>query len=99
MRLPRPRVTKGVNIQCDVCRMSRHRSRRHKLNQESAATVIDEMRQAIAARLEIDSERIRCGPLDDGQRGRLGTGGDHWQIFYPDQWRELPWHFATTNFL
>ncbi|WP_146393492.1 hypothetical protein [Allorhodopirellula solitaria] len=73
--------------------MSRHRGRSHKPNQSHTAPVIDEMRLAIAARLEIDSDRIHFGPLEDDLQGRLGTGGDHWQIFYRDQWRELRWHY------
>ncbi len=51
------------------------------------------MRQAIAAKLEIDPERIRYGALADGKPGRMNTEGEHWQIYYRDQWRELPWHF------
>ncbi len=87
------RVTKGVNVQCDDSPMNRHRGRRHNSNQEDAANVIEEIQLAIAARLEIAPDRIRYGPLDDGRRGKLGTEGDHWQIFYRDQWRELPRHF------
>ncbi|TWT56544.1 hypothetical protein [Allorhodopirellula solitaria] len=51
------------------------------------------MRQAIAANLDIDPERIRYGPLADGKPGRMNTAGDHWQIYYRDEWQELPWHF------
>ncbi|QDT06904.1 hypothetical protein K227x_53270 [Rubripirellula lacrimiformis] len=46
----------------------------------------------IAERLGIDQDRIRWGPLPSG-RGKLGTSGDHWQIWYRAEWRELPWHF------
>lgn len=52
----RPRLTKGVRAICELVTTKRQRGRRHKPNQEGAATVIDEMGFAIAAKLEIDPD-------------------------------------------
>jgi len=70
--------------------MSRHR-RRMRLR-DGPEWFTEQLRQKIAVRLQIEPNRIRYGPLPDGQLGRLGTAGDHWHIFYRDSWRELPWH-------
>ncbi len=47
----------------------------------------------IAGKLDIDPDRLRYGLLEDGKPGRMNTAGDHWQIYYREHWRELPWHF------
>lgn len=86
-------MTKRVNVTCDPRRMSRHRGRRRKLTESDRDTFLEETRQAIAVKLDIDPDRLRYGPLEGGAQGRLGTNGDHWQIYYRDEWRELPWHF------
>lgn len=52
---------------------------------------IEALQQQIAARLDVDPDRIRFCPLEGGTLGRLNTAGDHWQIHYRGCWRELPW--------
>ncbi len=52
----------------------------------------EQLRQEIAVNLQVDPDRIRYAPLDGKERGKLGTSGNHWQIFYRDEWREIPWH-------
>ncbi|MCA9139667.1 MAG: hypothetical protein KDB00_23000 [Planctomycetales bacterium] len=53
--------------------------------------ITEAMRQAIADNLRIDADRIRYA-RGDGP-GQFGESGMRWEIFYRDQWRELPWHF------
>ncbi|SMP56344.1 hypothetical protein SAMN06265222_105135 [Neorhodopirellula lusitana] len=59
----------------------------------------EQVRLRIAARLRIDPDRIRYGPLPNGVAGKLGTDGDHWQIHYRDEWRELPWHHDGPSYV
>ena len=49
------------------------------------------MRQRIAESLAIDPDRLRMH--DPGEQSVIGVTGDRWQIFYADQWQDLPWHF------
>jgi hypothetical protein len=53
---------------------------------------IESLRQAIAANLRIEPDRLKFGPLPGNGIGMRGTAGDHWQIHYRGAWRELPWH-------
>lgn len=87
------KLTTRVTTINDSDPMSRNRGSRRKLTDSDRSNFIEELRVTIAANLDIDPDRIRYGPLEGGEQGRLGTAGDHWQIWYRDQWRELPWHF------
>ena len=49
------------------------------------------MTVTIAAKLAIDPERLRYINLPEPTP--IGVTGDRWQIFYRDEWRDLPWHF------
>ncbi|TWT91622.1 hypothetical protein [Neorhodopirellula pilleata] len=53
---------------------------------------MDDLRRQIAKNLDINPDRLRYAPLEDGVPGRLNTEGVHWQIWYREAWRELPWH-------
>ncbi|HBJ35165.1 MAG TPA: hypothetical protein DDZ51_10500 [Planctomycetaceae bacterium] len=52
---------------------------------------MEAMRQAIAVNLSIDPERLRI--YDPRSQSVIGVTGERWQIFYGDQWHDLPWHF------
>lgn len=71
------------------------RSRRRYRLPNGPEFFIQELRQRIAKQLQVDPDRIRYGPLPGDVVGKLGTDGDLWQIFYRDEWRELPWHFDS----
>lgn len=73
--------------------MNHNRGSRRRLTDSDRDKFKEELRIVIAAKLDIDPDRLRYGPLEGGAQGRLGTGGDHWQIHYRDEWQELPWHF------
>ena len=49
------------------------------------------MRLKIGDNLGIDLVRVRY--FDPGIQSSIGVVGDRWQIWYPDQWQDLPWHF------
>lgn len=68
----------------------RHGTRRSTAP-NSPAEVKEDMRHRIAANLRIDPERIRYHNATEP--GQFGETGWRWEIFYRDQWRELPWHF------
>ena len=53
--------------------------------------VTQETRAKIAINLAIDVDRIRWHNATDP--GLFGEIGWRWEIFYRDQWRELPWNF------
>ena len=72
--------------------MRRHRPHRRDPG-KTVEGLQEELRHRIARNLSIAPDRIRFGPLPDGRRGKLNTVGDHWQIFYHGEWRELPWCF------
>lgn len=59
---------------------------------QSHEHAIESLRQTIAAKLRIEPERLKFGPLPGVEIGMRGTAGDHWQIHYRGEWRELPWH-------
>lgn len=69
----------------------RHGTRRYQANQTSNE-VIASLRYRIAGNLGIAPDRIRY------VKGRFPgqfreTDMWRWEIYYSDQWRELPWHF------
>ncbi|EMI57447.1 hypothetical protein [Rhodopirellula sallentina] len=72
--------------------MNHGRGRRRRLSAEDVATLMDQARQQIAKNLGISPDRIRYGPMENNRPGRLNTQGDHWQIHYQGEWKELPWH-------
>jgi hypothetical protein len=49
------------------------------------------MRLQIAVKLAIDPARVRH--YDPGYQSGIGVTGERWQIYYRDQWQDLPWHF------
>ncbi|MCM2371256.1 hypothetical protein [Aporhodopirellula aestuarii] len=73
--------------------MNRGRGRRRFLSAEDVATLMEETRLQIAKNLGVSPDRIRYGPMENGHPGRFNTRGDHWQIHYQGEWKELPWHY------
>ena len=67
------------------------RSSRRNSTDKETDQVTEELRHAIAANLDIESDRIQYGSL--GRQGKFGTTDPHWLIHYRGEWRELPWHF------
>lgn len=67
----------------------------HVHPERSPATTLEktlaEMLTKIAARLAIDPERVRYITLPEPTS--IGVTGERWQIWYRDQWQDLPWHF------
>jgi hypothetical protein len=55
------------------------------------ARTAEAMRQEIAAKLAIDPARLRYH--DPGEKSAMGVDGERWQIYYRDEWQDLPWHF------
>ena len=54
--------------------------------------IIPDLRLRIAANLQIDADRIRW--IRGEFPGQFGESGNwRWELFYRDQWRELPWHY------
>ncbi|MCM2370947.1 hypothetical protein [Aporhodopirellula aestuarii] len=72
--------------------MNRGRGSRRRLTSDDITALMEETRQQIARNLNISPDRIRYGPLENNRPGRLNTQGDHWQIHYRGEWKELPWH-------
>ncbi len=73
--------------------MNRNRGSRRRLTESDRNSFREELQVVIAGKLDIDPDRLRYGLLEDGKPGRMNTAGDHWQIYYREHWRELPWHF------
>ena len=67
----------------------RHGQRRFSTD-KAPDQVTEGIRAAIAANLQIDADRIRYVRSD--QPGQFDETGWRWEVFYRDQWRELPWH-------
>lgn len=75
-------MTYRVTAICDRGLMNQNRGPRQRLTERDRDSLMEELRFAIAKKLDIDPDRLRYGPLEDAVQGRHGTGGDHWQIFY-----------------
>jgi hypothetical protein len=68
----------------------RRRTRRGTAN-KTHDQVIAEMQVRIAENLRITLDRIRYH--NAATPGQFKETGWRWEIFYRDEWRELPWHF------
>lgn len=64
----------------------------HRRPAGSLETTLEAMRQRIAENLSIDPARLRMH--DPGGQSVIGVTGERWQIFYGDQWQDLPWYFV-----
>ena len=84
---PTGRVTREIML----ISMSNRHGRRHRDPGASVESIQGRLRHEIASKLRVDPDRIRYAELPT--KGRYGTEGAHWQIFYLGEWRELPWHF------
>ena len=68
----------------------RRRTRRY-VTDKTTETLRDELQTKIAGNLRVEAKRIRY--VKGTEPGQYGEVGWRWEIFYRDQWRELPWHF------
>ena len=73
-----------------------HRQRRFSTN-KSPDQVTEGVRAAIAANLQIDADRIRY--IRSDEPGQFLETGWLWEIFYRDEWRELPWHHGGPKYV
>ena len=68
----------------------RHGTRRFTTD-KTTKIVISQLQSKIAENLGIKAERIRY--VKGMEPGQFEEVGWRWEVFYRDQWRELPWHF------